>query len=466
MAVIKPFRGVRYNPARVDDLSAVVSQPYDRISPALAARYRALSPYNITAIILGHNEDEGLPGGGEGDDAADVYHHALESYEDWLAEGILMREAAPALYAYEQTFSVGGREYVRLGMIAAVQLAEFEEGIILPHERTHSGPKADRLQLLRTLEVNTEQIFMLYPDPENRVNALLREAIRGRAPDMDVVELLEHDVRQRVWAIEDPETLAAITAHMAPLRGLIIADGHHRYETALTYRREQHARHPGIPPQAALNFVGATLVSMDDPGLVVLPTHREIRNFSGQTPAEVLARAGRHFNASSAPDLDATLAAVNAAPDGLTFGFYGGPEVGFHILTPRPGFDPAALIGDDRSVTWKGLAVSVLHRVLLEQVAEVPAAGIDDKSMVRYHRDPAQPVANIDAGRGNFAFFLSPTTIAQIKAVAGNGEKMPQKSTDFYPKMISGLTMLPVGLDECLEDDLSLSQRAALPSGD
>ncbi|MBN2469177.1 MAG: DUF1015 domain-containing protein [Anaerolineae bacterium] len=466
MAVIKPFRGVRYNPDRIDDLSAVTSQPYDRISPELAARYRARSPYNITDIILGHNEDEGMPGencasaGVQGD----VYHCALHNYQDWLAQDILIREEAPAVYAYEQTFSVGGQEYVRLGMIAAVELADFAEGIILPHERTHSGPKLDRLHLLRALEVNTEQIFMLYPDPENRVNALLRQAIGDRDPDIDVVEMFEHDVRQRVWVIRDPETLAAITGIMAPMRGLIIADGHHRYETALTYRQEQQARHADIPPDAALNFVGATLVSMDDPGLVVLPTHREIRNFSERTPAEVLARAGEHFAITPAPDLEDTLAAVNAAPDGLTFGFYGGPEVGFHILRPQPGFDPAALIADDRSATWKGLAVSVLHRVLLEQVAGVPAAGIDDKSMVRYHRDPQQPVENIDAGRGEFAFFLSPTTIEQIKTVAGNGEKMPQKSTDFYPKMISGLTMLPVGPDEHLENDQRLSHQATLPA--
>lgn len=463
MAVIKPFRGVRYNPARFDDLNVVVSQPYDRITPELAAEYASRCAYNISGIILGQAEDAGADPAAASDDP--VYARAQTNYETWREEGILMREDAPALYAYEQTFTVNGQEYVRLGMISAVELAEFDEGIILPHERTHSGPKADRLRLLETLQVNTEQIFILYPDAENHVNALLRQAIGDRAPDMDVVELYEDQVRQRVWAITDPEILTAIMAYMEPLRGLIIADGHHRYETALNYRRAQHATRDDISANAALNYVGATLVSMDDPGLVVLPTHREIRNFDGKTPAEVLAAAQESFTVAAAPDLNTMLDAVNADALGQTFGFYGGPDTGFNVLSLKHDVPLADLIDDDRSDEWKSLAVSILHRLLLEQIAGVPTSGIDDKSMVRYHRDPAIPVANVDAGQGNFVFFLSPTAISQIKAVAAHGEKMPQKSTDFYPKMISGLTMLPVGPAEILTGPVTLAN-TAMPAGD
>ncbi len=451
MAVIKPFRGVRYNPACFERLDDVISQPYDRIGPELAARYRQLSPYNITGIILGHNEDTGLPGpctdGGD-------YCHARERYMRWLATGILIREDRPALYACEQCFPFGGQTYVRLGLIAALRLHEFEEGVILPHERTHSGPKADRLRLLHTLQVQPEQIFVLYSDPHNRVNTLIRQAIAGRVPDIDVVEpIVENRVRQRMWAITDPQVIHTVQAALAPLCGLIIADGHHRYETALAYRRKQQARHPDLPPEAAVNYVSATLVSMEDPGLVVLPTHREIHDYGAVTPAEVLARATAHFTIVPAADLDTTLAAVNAHPHGHAFGFYGGPEVGFAILTLR---DEGILdtIAPDRSREWCSLAVTIAHRLLLEQAAGVPVAGIDDKSLIRYHRDPRQPVANIDAGRGEFAIFLSPTTMAQIRAVAAAGEKMPQKSTDFYPKMISGLAMLPVGPEERLPDPL------------
>lgn len=444
MAVIKPFRGVRYNPARIPRLDDVLSQPYDRIGPDLAARYRQLSPYNITGIILGHNEDTALPApcAVNGD-----YRCARQRYENWLAEGILIRDDRPALYVYEQTFPIAGRAYVRLGLIAALGLHEFEEGVILPHEHTHRGPKADRLRLLHALHVQPEQIFVLYPDPENRVNVLLRAAIADRAPAIDATELFENQVRQRVWVITDPEVIHAAQGIFAPLRGLIIADGHHRYETALAYRREQQA----LPPDAAASFISATLVSMDDPGLIILPTHREIHDFGAVSPAEVLARAAAHFAVAPAADLEAMLAAVNAHPRGHAFGFYGGPEVGFHVLTLR---DEAILdtLAPDRSPAWRSLAVTIAHRLLLEQVAGVPVAGIEDKSQIRYHRDPRRPVENINAGRGEFAIFLSPTTMAQIKAVAAYGEKMPQKSTDFYPKMVSGLVMLPAGPEERLLD--------------
>lgn len=465
MAVIKPFRGVRYNPARVENLDVVVSQPYDRISPELAAEYAGLCPYNISGIILGHHEDDSLPAHSPADEDP-VYLRARENYTAWLDDGILIRDDQPALYAYEQTFIVDDQEYVRLGMISAVELAEFDEGIILPHERTHSGPKEDRLHLLETLQVNTEQIFMLYPDPENRVNALLQQAIGDRAPDMDVVEHFENQVRQRVWIITDPEVINAIMAYMASLRGLIIADGHHRYETALNYRNAQHAAHDDIPANAALNYVGAALVSMDDPGLVVLPTHREIHSLASGSPTAVLMSALEHFAVTATPDLATTLEVVDGDPTGQTFGFYGGAKTGFHVLTLHDDTPLADLINENRSADWKSLAVTILHRLLLEQVAEVPAAGIDDKSLVRYHRDPALPVANIDAGKGDFVFFVSATAISQIKAVAAHGEKMPQKSTDFYPKIISGLTMLPVGPEEVLSGPIALSHGTAVPSGD
>ena len=234
------------------------------------------------------------------------------------------------------------------------------------------------------------------------------------------------------------------------MRQLIIADGHHRYETGLNYRRARHAEYPDIPANAALNFISATLVSMDDPGLVVLPTHREIRNFDGHTPAEVLERARDYFDVTPAADLDTCLAAVNADPSGHAFGFYGGASIGFRVLTLKDSALVDELITTDNSRDWKSLAVSIAHRILLERVAEVPTSGIEDKSMIRYHRDPHLPVENIDAGKGDFVFFLSPTRMSQIQAIAGQGEKMPQKSTDFYPKMLSGITLLPVGDGECL----------------
>ncbi|MBN1966735.1 MAG: DUF1015 domain-containing protein [Anaerolineae bacterium] len=441
MAVIKPFRGVRYDPAKFDRLEVVVSQPYDKITDELAQQYDALSPYNIAHIIGGKR-------GGNG--SSDPYAFAKACYDDWLAEGVLIREDRPALYAYEQQFALNGEMYTRLGLIAAVGLADFDEGIILPHERTHSGPKADRLNLLHALAVNTEQIFLLYPDDENRVNALIRAAIAGQEPVIDVHELHEHGVRQCLWVITDAATIAAIEAEMAPKRHLIIADGHHRYETALAYRDERHAAQPDLPPDAACNYTGAMLVSMTDPGLVVLPTHREVRDFTATSPADVLRRAEEHFIVTPAADLESCLQTVTAHPNNHAFGFYGGPAVGFHVLMLKPDRQVDDLVPGERSHEWKSLAVSVLHYVLLDQIAGLPAAGIEDRSLLRYYRSAQDAATNVDQGDGNFVFFVSPTRLDMIRACADQGEKMPQKSTDFYPKVISGLVMLPVGAGEVL----------------
>jgi uncharacterized protein (DUF1015 family) len=447
MAVVKPFRGVHYDPQHFEDMQVVVSQPYDKIDGVFQQKYYDLSPYNIVRIILGKAETGDRPTQPEG---PNVYTRARSCYQQWLREGVLVREDRPAFYAYEQAFTVGATPYTRLGLIAAVELTDFDQGVVLPHERTHSGPKEDRLRLLTAIQANTEQIFILYPDPENRVNALLQRACGANQPDIDVVEILENDVRQRVWRITDSAIVDAIQSEMTPKRGLIIADGHHRYGTGLTYRDMQREAHPGAPANAAFNFVQATLVSMNDPGLVILPTHREICHFTGTRPAAILERSREYFTVAPSSDLSACLNAVNAHPTGHAFGFYGGPETGFYVLTLKDDHLADRLIPDDHSPAWKSLAVSILHKVLLEQIAGVPVEGIEDKSMIRYHRDAQQAVDSVAQGQGNFVFLVSATRMVQIKTCTARGETMPQKSTDFYPKMISGLSILPLGPDERL----------------
>jgi uncharacterized protein (DUF1015 family) len=440
MAVVKPFRGIRYNPERFDTMQVVVSQPYDRISDEFQEKYYNLSPYNIVRIIQGKIE------AGDKAEGPNVYTRAKAFYQQWVKEGVLKRDEHPSYYAYEQTFTVDGKQYTRLGLIAAVQLTDFSEGVILPHEKTHSGPKEDRLRLLTTMEANSEQIFMLYPDPENKVNALIHQSIDSAKPDLDIVEIFENGVRQRVWRITDPQILAAIQQEMEPKRNLIIADGHHRYETGLNYRNAQRQKYPNAPANAAFNFVATTLVSMDDPGLVILPTHREICNFTAVTPAQILDRAKANFTVEASPDLQTMLKTINAHPTGHAFGFYDGKA--FYVLTLKDEKLAQTLIKDDHAPEWKNLAVSILHKVLLEQVAEVPLQGIEDKSQIRYHRDAQEAVDNVKNGLGNFVFFVSPTRMEHIKACAAHGEKMPQKSTDFYPKVISGLTLLPLNPEE------------------
>jgi uncharacterized protein (DUF1015 family) len=442
MATIKPFRGVRYNPDLAGDLSLVISQPYDRVRYGLQDQYYDQSPYNVVRIVKGRALPDDRPDQHAG---PNVYTRARAYYDQWCAEGVLVQEPRPAIYVYHQTFAVGGARMTRKGFVAALELSPFDAGIVLPHERTHAGPKVDRLRLLRTLEANLGQIFMLYPDPENRVSGLLDASIADRQPDVDATEMYESDVRQQLWAVTDADAIRAVQDEMACKRNLIIADGHHRYETALNYRDEMRARHPGAPADAAFNYRMVTLVSMDDPGLVILPTHREVFG-AGTNPAEVLARAEEGFEVTPAADLDACLAQMAEREAEHAFGLYA--EGRYHVLALK---DPARIegwIAGDRSLDWKSLDVSIAHKVLLERVAGLPAEELETQAILRYHRDPALAIENVDRGESDFVLLLNPTRIEQVKACAGHGEKMPQKSTDFYPKMVTGLTIMPVGTGE------------------
>jgi uncharacterized protein (DUF1015 family) len=370
-----------------------------------------------------------------------VYTRARATYDRWRAQGVLIRDPNPALYAYHQTFTARGKRRMRKGFIAALGLTPFDEGVVLPHERTHAGPKEDRLRLLRSLEVNTGQVFALYSDPQNRITALLDTAIAGRAPDIDATDTCEADVRQQVWIVSEPSIQRAVACEMAPKRNLIIADGHHRYETALTYRDQQRPS-----PGAWANYCMATLVSMEDKGLVILPTHREVYGLPGLTLADVLSRAAKWFTVTPVSDLETCTAAMaehaRLGPDHThAFGLYA--EGRFQLLVLR---DCAAI---DRALpveapVYKSLDVSIAHTLILERLVGLPEGSTEQQDHLRYHRDPQLAVHNVDAQAGNLVLLLNPTRIDQVKACAEQGIKMPQKSTDFYPKMVAGLTMMPL----------------------
>jgi uncharacterized protein (DUF1015 family) len=287
---------------------------------------------------------------------------------------------------------------------------------------------------------------MLYPDTHNRIAAALEGAIGSRAPALDVAEMYEEGVRQQLWSVHDPEVIDTVASQIAPARNLIIADGHHRYETALTYRDEMRERHPHAPPEAAFHYRMATFVSMDDPGLVILPTHREVFDLPAPSPSEVLSRAEPAFHVSPVPDLDACLATMRAHARDHAMGFYA--QGRYHVLMLRDAVQLDPWIPEPRSPAWKSLDVTIAHRIFLEQVVGLAAESAESQANLRYHRDPVPAIENIDAGRGSFLLLLNPTRIEQVRACAEVGERMPQKSTDFYPKLVSGLTMMPVSAEE------------------
>ncbi|HEC34928.1 MAG TPA: DUF1015 domain-containing protein [Anaerolineae bacterium] len=438
MATIRPFRGVRYNPERIPDLSAVISQPYDRVRHGLQDKYYDLSPYNIVRIIKGKEQ----PGNGE---TENVYTRARDYYHTWLDKEVLIREQSPALYVLHQTFTLpDGSRRIRHGLIAALELTRFDEGVVLPHERTLSGPKIDRLNLLRATKVNFGHIFMLYPG--DCINELLGAAIEGQ-PGLELRELLEHDVLQRFWIVTDPEVIQAVVEEMAPKRNLIIADGHHRYETALNYRDEMRAKCPDAPPNAGFNYRMVTLVSMEDPGLVILPTHRLVHSYGRMSREEVLKRAQEYFEVTPEADratLEAALA--KAEPQRPRFGFYDGT---YTVLTLREPTVLAELL-PHRAPDWRLLDVVILHELFIERVLGIDKAAVERKENLQYLRDAQMGYNAVDRGEAEFLLVMNPTRMDQVRACTAAGEKMPQKSTDFYPKVISGLVAMPVGKEERL----------------
>jgi uncharacterized protein (DUF1015 family) len=439
MARIAPFRGIRYNAHKVGDLSKVVSQPYDRVRYGLQDQYYDLHPYNIVRIIKGREF--------EGDDPKqNVYTRARDYYHTWLDAGYLLRDPAPASYVYHQTFTLpDGTERRRKAFITALELVEFSEGIVLPHERTLSGPKVDRLNLLRATETNFGQIFMLYPDPGNQINALFDAAVAGRPPDADLRELFEKDVHQQMWVVTDPEVIAGVVAEMAPKTGLIIADGHHRYETALNYRAEMQRKNPGAPPHAAFNYRMVTLVSMDDPGLTILPTHRMMHSYTVKTTRAILDAAAQDFEVIPMADranLEAALA--QATPADRRIGFYDGA---YYLLRLKDlAIMSQAVPG--RAQEWCALDVSILHELLIERAMGISKQQVEAKESIDYHRDLDLAISHVDEGKAQCVYIMNPTRKTEVKACSEKGEKMPQKSTDFYPKVITGLVAMAVGADE------------------
>jgi uncharacterized protein (DUF1015 family) len=404
MADIQPFHGVLYNTAQVNPAD-VLTQPYDKITPAMRERYLAASPYNLVRIELGKDE----PGD---NDARNKYTRARDLYRQWLQDGVLRRSPVPALYYLEQVFTVPGttEQRTRIGLIARVKLHRWDEGVILPHEHTLSKPKADRLALLKTVGAQQGQIFMLHPD-------------RVPTPKLGkpVFELVDdYQVVNKVYEITDPATIQSIQSSIHPQK-LYIADGHHRYETALAYRDEAQTD--------ASRYVMATLVDMTDPGLVVLPTHRTVANLTGFDRRAFAAKLAERFEMT----------------------WCEGPRAGSHRIGMFDGANYYTLRPKDLSALqalfagkpplWDRLDVAILHVAILEKLLGIDEVRLREESNVAYWRETDKAIAAVKAGQAQLAFFLHPTPVAEVKAVADARSRMPQKSTDFFPKLLSGLTI-------------------------
>ena len=435
MAKIHPFKALRYDPAKVSP-AQVVTQPYDKISPAMQDRYYAASPYNLVRIILGK------PEAGD-DDQNNVYTRAAASLQHWQDEHVLVRDADPSLYLYTQTFKVPGdpaeTQLERRGFIAAGQLEEYDKKIVFRHEQTLSKPKADRLNVLKATQSHFGQIFMLYSDPEGAVDSALQQS---RPPDVEVRD--EYDVIHRMWKVSDPETIQKVQAAMDDKK-LIIADGHHRYETALNYRNDMRQRGGG-DSSTPYERLMMTFVNMDSPGLVVLPTHRVVFGLEGFDVAAMNAKLGKYFDVEdlgSATDVNSAMDLLReAGKQGSALLAVTAKET--FLLRSRPKQDSPALAG--QSQRQRELDVVQLHKLVLEEALGMSEEDIRNQKHLKYVREAKEAVEEVGKG-ANVAFLMNPVRMQQVRDIAFGGEVLPQKSTDFFPKLLSGLTIYS------LEDD-------------
>jgi len=437
MATVYPFRALRYNPSavRLDD---VVTQPYDKISPAMQQAYYQRSPYNLVRIILG------LPELFDAEKGESVYSRAARDFQAWRQQGILMQEKDPCIFAYSQRFRVPGTNETRerRGFIALGKLHDYADQVVFRHEYTLSKPKSDRLNLLKATCAHFGQIFMLYSDPAGSVEKILYDGA-GTA-DAEVTD--EYGVLHRLWRISDPAVIRLLTAAMADKK-LIIADGHHRYETALNYAKEHAPAEPirtehstsQLPqppyPEAAVMM---TFVNMDSEGLVILPTHRVVHSLSGFDPAAFTRAAQNYFTVEPIPTAEAA-DYLDALRHQSGTAFVAITRAGACLLRSIP--EAAASTLASLPEPQRQLDLSHLHTIVLDRLLGLDAEKVREQTNIRYLRDAAEAIDQVRRGEADVTFLTNPVTMEQLREVAFAGSVMPQKSTDFYPKLLSGLTI-------------------------
>lgn len=434
MPELHAFRGVRYDLGHVGSLSDVVAPPYDVIGPDLQEALYKRHPANIIRLELNREE----PGD---DDRHNKYARAARFLQQWRAQGLLFTESQPAIYVYHQEFTVAGKTHVRRGFMARCRLERFGQGKIYPHEETMSGPKQDRLLLTRACRANLSQIFGLYPDAQHEVGAILDECIEDEPP----LEATDHlGVVHRLWPVVNLDEIARITALLGP-RPMFIADGHHRYETACNYRDELAAAAGGsLPAHHPANFVLMMCISMQDPGLVVLPTHRLFRGLPALSSGELAARLGACFACKTAGTgrqlAQRVWEEIETDGDQGLLGLFTAKDQTWTLARlSAAGKAKMAQVAAEHSADWQGLGVALLHRLLIDTL--LAAQDLPKPEYVHLVEEVEQGIAG---GDFPLAALVMPATVEHIRLISEHGERMPAKSTYFYPKLLSGLVINPL----------------------
>lgn len=447
MAIIAPFRALRYDERKAGRLEALLTQPYDKISPEMQREYFRRSPFNLAHLVKGEVKPGDTP-------ENSVYTRAATLLRTWLEQGIFVERSAPALYIYWQQFCPPGSDkglekgktLVRKAVVALGKLEPYDGGVVFRHEQTLSAPKADRMELLRATRTQFEQIFMLYSDRERRVEKLL-EAETARTPDARVED--DYGVIHTMWEVEDAAKIQAVQESLRDQK-LVIADGHHRYETGLNFERECRASRPhqGL---GDCSYLPMALINTESEGIVILPTHRVVKGIEGLNRESFHAKAAsyfarkqfRFFDAETIEEAGRRLReamAAEAAQGRTAIGVLFEGADSFDLLELRPEVDRAQL-WPELLPAERALDLTALHRLIFERCLGVDEEAVREERFLTYVREFEEGKQRVMAGEAQACFFVNPVTIGQVMEIALGGRVMPQKSTDFYPKVLSGLVM-------------------------
>jgi len=438
MAKIFPFRGITYSPEKFGrDLSDLITQPYDRITPERQAEYYRRHPKNFVRIVLGKKF-------ASDDEYFNYYTRSAGYLNCWLDDKILVSAEKPAIYAYHQAFEVEGRQIVRKGFIALAELEEPGKGV-KAHEKTLAGPKADRLNLTRHIRAQVGHIFMLYSDPQKIADEALEREIADREPDFTAKDWFGNE--HRLWAITDTATIETVQSALAD-KTLFIADGHHRYETAVNYWKECESKGLKPEPGATETYRNRmmTFINMDAPGLVVLPTHRVVHSVKNFDLDRFISAAEKNFKVeryaeSKFQEVMAKMAMLGEQGE-HTFVFVPKNAKECYLLTLRDESIMDSRITEQVSAEWKRLDVTILHKLLLEDLLGIDAKALEEKRNLYYIRNKEDGFKYLEKDPDvQCVFYVNPTKVEQVKKIASAGERMPQKSTDFYPKLLTGMVI-------------------------
>ncbi len=437
-----PFAALRYNLDHVGSLSEVIAPPYDVIDPALQDQLYKRHPANVIRIILNRIEP--------GDEGDERYARAAKFVEQWKSEGVLKLEEHPAYYVYHQQFEHDGKTVNRRGFMGRVRLQPFGEGNIYPHEETHPKAKVDRLKLTTATKQNNSQIFGLYPDPSNEIITLLDQACEGIEP----VEATDHlGVRHILWAVTDESVIAKVSELMKS-RPMFVADGHHRYETACNYKAQVTEEQGELPEDHPANFVMTMLVGMSDPGMIVLPTHRLLRGTPRFTSAQIVEMLGGSFDCKVIPGgltaSDAVWAEMESADEQGLIGLYATGDDTWVLARATAGAGEKMIaLAKEQSDDWRGLGVSLLHRLVIDELLGCkghpkPTYVHDVRELVDAMRGEGSQAESDSDEPYTLAVLVMPAKLEHVEAISLHKERMPAKSTYFYPKLLSGLTFNPL----------------------